>query len=74
MEVPKSWSEDQSCIVTVVIALAPSVGRMIKIIRQQKLDDIEKCHEAQSVSLTSVATDGRNLSRVVTKLFPNGSV
>ena len=48
MEVPKSWSEDQSCVVTVVIALAPSVGRRIKIIRQQEQDDIEKCCEAQN--------------------------
>lgn len=49
MEVPKSWSEDQSCVVTVVIGLAPSVGRRIRIIRQPELADIEKCCEAQSV-------------------------
>lgn len=48
MEVPESWSEDQSCVVTVVIALACSVGRRIKIMRQQELDDAEKCYEAQS--------------------------
>lgn len=48
MEVPKSWSEDQPCVVTVVIDLAPSVGRRIRIIRQLELADIEKCCEAQS--------------------------
>lgn len=48
MEAPKSWSEDQPCVVTVVIDLAPSVGRRIRIIRQLELADIEKCCEAQS--------------------------
>lgn len=48
MEAPKSWSEDQPCVVTVIIDLAPSVGRRIRIIRQLELADIEKCCEAQS--------------------------
>lgn len=48
MEVPKSWSEDQSCVVAVVIDLARSVGRRIRIIRHLELADTEKCCEAQS--------------------------